>query len=81
MKLDKDRISYIFKVTILPDATDLSDREPNQISTDMIPYKFILSYIFNRRNPGHRLNNNPNLNRYWISYVCYTSSVILFNHD
>ena len=48
---------YVFKVTIIPDTTDLSNREPNEISTDMISYKFILSYIFNRRGPGHSLND------------------------
>ena len=65
---------YVFKVTIIPDATDLSNSEPNEISRNMISYKFILSYIFNRQGPGHSLNDNPNLNRYWISYVCYVLS-------
>ena len=40
---------YSYKIAIVPDTTDLSNREPDQISTDMIPHKFILSDVFNRR--------------------------------
>ena len=67
-QLERTEFPNIFKVTILPDVTDLSYREADQIGTTMIPHKFIINC-----NP-RRLNDNPNLNRYWISYVCYVQS-------
>ena len=41
-EINRRRSYSIFKVTIVPDTNDLSNREPNQIGTDMISHKFIL---------------------------------------